>query len=84
MNSERSKSKDLANKLYQTQAELNMMRTQGPSTPLVPICLNFETNSPAYKKLTSNTLSQLQSFHKQVQYFMNALNHNVIMIFIVL
>ncbi|KAE9542770.1 hypothetical protein AGLY_002681 [Aphis glycines] len=66
LNSERSKSKDLANKLYQTQAELNMVRTQGPLTPLVPARLNFEANSPAYRKLTTKTVSQSQTFHKQI------------------
>jgi len=66
LNSERNKSKDLANKLYQTQAELNTMRTQGSLTPLVPTRLNFEAHSPAYRKLTTTTISKFQSFHKQV------------------
>lgn len=66
LNSERSKSKDLATKLYQTQAELNLVRTQGPLTPLHPNRLNFETTTPtSYTKLTS----QMQSLHRQVHYF---------------
>lgn len=64
MNSEKSKSKDLATKLYQTQAELNMIRTQGQiKTPLAPSRLNFETTSPISNKSTHKTPYQT-TFHK--------------------
>lgn len=65
LNSEKSKSKDLANKLYQTQAELNMMRTQGHiKTPLAPSRLNFEATSPICNKSTPHITSQPTAFHK--------------------
>jgi len=68
LTSERSKSKDLATKLYQTQAELNMIKTQGPlSTPLAPTRLNFEASSPTYSKSTPYKTSQLPVFHRQVE-----------------
>ncbi|XP_050431701.1 citron Rho-interacting kinase-like [Adelges cooleyi] len=57
LNSERSKSKDLATKLYQTQAELNLVRAQGPFvSPLAPTRLNFDSNSPVYTKSTPGTV----------------------------
>lgn len=65
MTSERSKSKDLATKLYQTQAELNMIKTQGSGLiPLLPTRLNFEATSPAYNKSTPYKTSQPPAFHK--------------------
>lgn len=69
LNSERSKSKDLANKLYKTQAELNMIKTQGPIA-LAPMRLNFEATSPINNKSTKiSQHSQPASLHKLVIYF---------------
>lgn len=63
LNSERSKSKDLANKLYQTQAELNMVKKQDTLTKnLMPNRLNFDAASPTYNKSTP-TISQ-PAFHR--------------------
>lgn len=65
LHSERSKAKDLASKLYQTQAELNMIKTQGSYTPLAPTRLNFETISPAHNHSTTpSTLSRPTVLHK--------------------
>ncbi|XP_050538665.1 citron Rho-interacting kinase-like [Daktulosphaira vitifoliae] len=67
LNSERSKSKDLATKLYQTQAELNMVKAHGPlPSPLAPTRLNFDSNSPVYSKNNSslNYRATSGSIHK--------------------
>lgn len=63
LTTEKTKSKDLATKLYQTQAELNMIKAHDPLlAPLAPSRLNFEATSPVLNKPCKN--SQPAAFHR--------------------